>query len=263
MLASFNGCELGDGELEDEDEQQIEVCSNQVCTAAPTKTSDTNPATVQSGTNQVQVTDPSGNSDGKVAVTRPPQQLGNQDLLGDPGSDFIGRIFQFSTAIADDVANNIMDIPDSGQIFKLKYPPYIIDVSDDIPTDFGFDESPIIGNFGEPISVSTNTFHSNNKHKNSDSPWSGHIIDQMLTVPDAVASKNPTNNIMKIKARVPVSKGYIAKFKINRNQKNWNDPARYLQPHLVKHVTRKWLVGNVMYVSILIPQYASKASPSP
>ncbi len=122
--------------------------------------------------------------------------------------------------------------------------------------DTGFADPALIFSDGFE-SGDTSAWSSKNEH-NDTAPgqWLDNILDQVNPIPKAIAAKKPKGKTINL--TTPESKGYIYKIKVNRKQKNWNDPARYLKPSLVNFVARKWAVGNILYVSIHIPQYNKK-----
>lgn len=52
---------------------------------------------------------------------------------------------------------------------------------------------------------------------------------------------------------LPSFESYIAKIKIDKNKKAWDNPSSYLPPAVSYFVARKWIVGDSMYVVINVP----------
>jgi hypothetical protein len=125
--------------------------------------------------------------------------------------------------------------------------------------DPGHDMDPNMGGFGD----AADTFFPKNDVPPTLYPaekkWYGSIMEILSPIPAAMAAKKPASRKKHISLRAPTTKGYIVKIRINRKEKGWRNPARYLTPSLAMFVARSWTVDDIMYVSIHIPQYDKRA----
>ena len=131
--------------------------------------------------------------------------------------------------------------------------------------DVGSDQLPNMEIFSDGFESGDTSVWSSGSSMNEQrdpTPWLDKVLDRINPFPSAIAAKKPAKKILKIRVRVPVSKGYVSKFKVKPKYKNPHDPARYVDPTLLPFVTRKWVVGDMLYVAINISvhrQYAKDA----